>query len=93
MCETCASYCPYDAIPILVSLPKKKVVEGITQIDKDICVKCMLCVKICPHKAIDDGINVDPQKCVHCGACEHICPVNAIRVWRKFDNGVELGER
>ena len=91
LCETCAAYCPYDAIPILTSLPKRKVVEGITQVNKNACVNCMLCVKNCPHKAIDDDINVDPEKCIHCGACAQICPVNAIKVWREFDNGVELG--
>ena len=71
----------------LVSL----VFDGLTQVNKNACVKCMLCVKNCPHKAIDEDINVDPEKCIHCGACEQICPVNAIKVWREFDNGVELG--
>ena len=45
------------------------------------CTMCMLCVKICPAKAlsaVEDHIEVDKNKCIHCGLCESRCPVDAI---------------
>ena len=45
------------------------------------CTMCMLCVKICPAKALsaeEDHIVVDKNKCIHCGLCESRCPVDAI---------------
>lgn len=59
--------------------------------DKDLCVGCCLCVRVCPAKAItmetsmDEGnrkiidehyINV--ARCIFCGNCVEICPVKAL---------------
>ena len=47
----------------------------------DKCTMCMICVKICPVKALtagEDTIIVDKDKCIHCGLCESRCPVDAI---------------
>ncbi len=44
------------------------------------CIKCMLCVKICPYFAIEmqDEITFDPRKCFECGLCVSKCPTKAI---------------
>ena len=44
------------------------------------CIKCDLCVKICPYYAIDmlDKITFDAQKCFECGLCVVKCPTHAI---------------
>ena len=47
------------------------------------CTMCMLCVKICPAKALSaaedqNHIVVDTNKCIHCGLCQSRCPVDAI---------------
>lgn len=44
--------------------------------DKDKCVLCGTCVRICPEKAIKIENNVlttDPHKCNYCGKCEIYC--------------------
>ncbi|MGQ9514378.1 MAG: 4Fe-4S binding protein [Thermoproteota archaeon] len=60
-------------------------------LDKDLCIVCDICSKVCPKEAfsfrIEDGkasILLDDGKCVLCGACEPLCPTGAIRI---FFNG------
>lgn len=53
-------------------------------VDKDSCVACGCCVKVCPLGAIsvDRGIaaKVDPQRCVGCGKCAKECPASVISI-------------
>ncbi len=44
------------------------------------CIRCMLCVKVCPYFAIEmkDQITFDPHKCFECGLCVSKCPTKAI---------------
>ena len=44
------------------------------------CIKCDLCVKICPYFAIDmlDKITFNDDKCFECGLCVVKCPTHAI---------------
>jgi len=54
-----------------------------TTIDKNLCIGCGLCVKVCP----DDAISIIDKKAVvtgefslGCGHCEAVCPSNAVKV-------------
>lgn len=55
-----------------------------TQVDKEYCVACGTCVKVCPRQAISvpDGISavVNPDRCIGCGLCARECPASVIRV-------------
>ncbi|HOJ45191.1 MAG TPA: 4Fe-4S binding protein [Bacilli bacterium] len=44
------------------------------------CIKCNLCVKVCPYFAIEmkDQITFDANKCFECGLCVVKCPTKAI---------------
>ena len=50
----------------------------------DACVKCGLCVKMCPVQAIPEDLSVsmDEEKCISCMRCEAICPVKGRKVAR-----------
>nr|WP_297705752.1 Coenzyme F420 hydrogenase/dehydrogenase, beta subunit C-terminal domain [uncultured Butyrivibrio sp.] len=55
----------------------------ITVCDKNQCAGCMLCVDICPKKAISINDNlkaynavIDSEKCVNCNLCHSKCPQN-----------------
>lgn len=64
----------------------------ILRINRNSCIGCSICVKICPQEAINiskavvwEGkirekgiIDLDLGKCTFCGACAVLCPVNAI---------------
>ncbi|MTI67026.1 MAG: 4Fe-4S dicluster domain-containing protein [Firmicutes bacterium] len=52
--------------------------------DKDKCIGCKMCIKVCPHGvfSISEGkafINYK-DKCIECGACSKNCPKEAIKV-------------
>jgi dihydroorotate dehydrogenase subfamily 1 len=46
------------------------------------CIKCDLCVKVCPYFAIEmkDVITFDADKCFECGLCVVKCPTQAIEM-------------
>ena len=51
-------------------------------VDTDLCVKCKLCVDVCPKKAIavKSPAYVDEAACKGCGSCAAACPVDAINM-------------
>lgn len=50
------------------------------RIDKNKCIRCLECVKICSSKAIEEcGYpQINPKKCILCYCCKEICPRQAI---------------
>lgn len=50
-------------------------------IEKEKCVNCGVCLKVCPINNIIIEANTPKilERCVRCGACTHNCPKNAIR--------------
>lgn len=57
-------------------------------IDKDVCIRCGICVKSCPvpGKAVkfsrgkDQPPQYDYRKCIRCFCCQEMCPQKAIKV-------------
>lgn len=71
--------------------------RGIIKINKDECVGCDTCRKVCPVGAISGGLGVvhsiREDACVACGQCLVACPFNAVeqmsfidRVMQKLDD-------
>jgi MinD superfamily P-loop ATPase len=59
---------------------KNKFYSGqVAAIDKNKCIKCGLCERLCRFNAISD-YTVDPVSCEGCGLCFHICPVKAVKL-------------
>lgn len=53
---------------------------GKPYVEKDVCIGCGQCTKICAHDAItitDRKAIIDHSKCVGCGRCIGICPMDA----------------
>lgn len=55
------------------------------QLDRQACIRCDVCSRVCPREAIrlipeegDLDITIDPRRCVLCEICSHFCPVAAI---------------
>ena len=51
--------------------------------DESKCLRCGLCVGICPFDALElrDGkIVIDHEKCTLCGLCVKGCPVAALQI-------------
>lgn len=54
------------------------------RVDRDSCVACGSCVKVCPMGAITvwHGVEarVDLNRCVGCGRCAKECPAGSIEL-------------
>lgn len=57
------------------------------------CVKCGLCVRECPVRAISNEIKVDRKLCTGCGKCAEICPYKAIDTEHQSTGGVVFQEK
>lgn len=53
-------------------------------LNRDICVRCGICAKVCPVEAITMDENkfpvIDRAKCVRCLCCHEMCPTGAMEV-------------
>ncbi len=68
-------------------------VEGATaEVDKEICIKCKICIRICPFSAISKNevgeIEVNKVLCKACGVCGASCPVGAITILHFTDEQI-----
>lgn len=59
----------------------EKINRGIMRIkiDESKCIKCGVCVKLCPVKNLEgNGVPLSKDKCILCHRCVGFCPKNAI---------------
>ena len=53
-------------------------------VDKNNCVACGCCMKVCPMHAIEiykgNVARVNFEKCVGCGKCARECPASVIEI-------------
>lgn len=73
----CSILCPYFFISAILPQEKKQTFEFF---DKDSCISCEKCVKVCPIDDLDIKAGFD-IRCVQCGLCEVACE----SVMKKFN--------
>ena len=58
--------------------------KKIAMVNKNICVACGACTKVCQKGAISIWrgcyATVEPNKCVGCGLCAKTCPAGCITI-------------
>ena len=68
-----------------VSLMLGKALRSIPKVNKNECVACGVCAKVCPAKAItieNKKLTIDRDKCIRCFCCQEFCPKGAMKVHR-----------
>ncbi len=97
-CGSCVEVCPMDVKPKevirilrtyalekgLVSVDKLFELGKFARVNKDKCIVCLTCVRICPFGApfIKDKeyAEIDIEMCRACGICVKECPARAIEL-------------
>lgn len=51
-------------------------------INSETCVKCNLCIPVCPTEAIPPELKIIEERCIGCGNCSAICPVEPAIFYR-----------
>ena len=67
--------------------------RGKIEFDREKCIGCQLCCRVCPAKAIEviqDEKGKRPvfliYRCIYCGQCAEVCPTKAIILTKIFEN-------
>jgi len=66
--------------------------KGKITIDRELCKGCMLCLRACPVKVLEEDTElnssgshpskvVNPDKCIACGNCYEVCPDVCIEIF------------
>lgn len=57
--------------------------------DREKCISCGLCAKVCPDRAITYDEEKKPRfylgLCIYCGRCAEVCPVKSITMTKEFE--------
>ncbi len=73
--------------PMLSFLSKRlvKLIKIYPEINDDKCIKCEICLRSCPKRAIsrvEHKMKIDYRKCISCYCCHELCPQRAIVIKR-----------
>jgi ferredoxin len=81
---------PSGKTSMITKIPKplmkllKPIIDNIKvrpKINRDKCIKCLMCVNSCPTKAIDPkSFKIDHKKCIMCLCCRELCKYNAVEL-------------
>jgi len=63
--------------------------RGKISYDREKCVGCQLCIKVCPTRAIEfipeeKKVKIFVSRCCFCAQCNDICPVGALSMSDEF---------
>jgi len=75
------------AITPPIAVPEK--FRGMIRYDRDSCIGCRLCVRVCPAHAIEflpetKRIRIYVTSCIFCSQCNDVCPKGSLQMSGDF---------
>lgn len=72
-------------------VPSPAKLRGKMTYNRDTCIGCKLCIKVCPAHAIDflpanKKVRIFVSQCIQCGQCCEICPKQCLELSGEFLN-------
>jgi formate hydrogenlyase subunit 6/NADH:ubiquinone oxidoreductase subunit I len=63
--------------------------RGKIRYERDKCIGCKMCIRVCPAKVIefkeeDKKIKMYVARCIFCGQCVEVCPVDCLHMTDEF---------
>lgn len=93
-------YAPKNVTPLLQKVQRgeiainppiqtPEVFRGKIEYDKDTCIGCKMCIKVCPAMAIEfkeeeKKIRIYLGQCISCAQCVDVCPVDCLKMGSEF---------
>lgn len=69
---------------IITTEEMAKLPPVVSVLNKDLCIGCGDCIKVCGYDAIEMGedniVNINVNNCDGCGLCVQVCPTSALRL-------------
>ncbi len=70
-------------------VPVPKGFRGKLAYDRETCIGCQLCIRVCPASVImfkpeTKKIRIHVARCTFCGQCVDVCPVDALAMTEEF---------
>jgi ferredoxin len=78
-----------DGHALTPPVPVPPCFRGKIAYEKDRCIGCQLCVKICPARAIEflqeeKKVRIFVARCCFCAQCNDVCPVGCLSMTDEF---------
>ena len=70
-------------------IPQSQAFRGKIVYDRDACIGCKMCIRVCPAKCIEfkeeeKKIKIYAAQCISCAQCVEICPVDCLKAGNEF---------
>ena len=70
-------------------IPPPQAFRGKIVYDRDACIGCKMCIRVCPAKCIEfkeeeKKIKIYSAQCISCAQCVEICPVDCLKASNEF---------